>query len=556
VSLVAESLSEALLVAAARGCGELNFHLEGGAVHLPHDELADRALTAARALAARGIGPGDAVGVIGPNRPEWAVWAFAAWISGATLVPLQIPLRVRDPASFREQVRSLIETAGCRVVMADPRLLAALPEGVAVSWNQTASGRAEVPPPPEPDDAAIIQFTSGSTAAPKGAVLTHRAVMAQMRILGEILGSDPGQAVLVGWVPFFHDLGLLLYLVAPVAWGATCHVIPTERFARDPTEWLRLVGSTRATAAVAPASAFGAAVQYATRRGDHLDLSSLEIAWFAAEGVDPEVVDRVLESGKQFGLREEALGTTYGLAEAVLAVTSTRPNEGLRSQRVDLAAMATARRAVPAGNGPARRIFSCGRPAPGTEVRIRSCGEDLPERQVGEVYVRGPSTMRGYVGDPDADPFVDGWLRTGDIGYMSDGELYIAGRAKDVVVVMGHNYYPEDFEWAAGRVPGVRTGRCVAFALTDSEEVVLLVEPRPGTDPGELSMRVRGAVRDAVGIAPAEVLVLPRGAIEKTTSGKLRRSAMKDAYMNGRLGHILDGTRRSIAEDASGRPRS
>ena len=528
----ASTLAEALTTDALQEAS-LNFHLEEGLVSISGAELAERALAAARVLAARGIGPGDAVGVLGPNRPEWAVWAWATWAAGATLVPVQIPLRVRDPAAFAEQVRSLLHTAGCRLVLADPRLLSAVDTDLGMAWDEPASAPGADPVPPRPEDLAVIQFTSGSTAAPKGACLSHRAVMAQMDLIDDWTPRGLGDRVMVGWVPFFHDLGLFYYVVAAVLFGACAHYLPTERFAADPAEWLRLVDATRAGITVGPGSAIGAAVRGALRRSDPIDLSSLEYTRFAAEGVDPEFVDRLLEAAGPLKLPVESLGSSYGLAEAVLGVTSMH---GLHEDRVDVEAMTLSGLARPATSGRVRRLISAGRTALTTEVRIaQPGGGELGEREIGEICVRGPSLMKGYVGEGAPDPFEDGWLRTGDMGYLADAELYVTGRIKDMIIVMGHNYYTEDFEWAAGRVEGVRAGRCVAFGSGDDEAVMLLVEASAGSDGEELTVAVRNAVRDAVGVAPRSVVVLPPGSVEKTTSGKLRRSTMRSAYLRGDL---------------------
>jgi fatty-acyl-CoA synthase len=323
-------------------------------------------------------------------------------------------------------------------------------------------------------------------------------------------------------------------VVAPVVFGGDAHYLPTERFASDPVEWLRLVTTTRASITVAPGSAIGAAIRSALRGSDPIDLSSLEFMRFAAEGVDPEFVDRLLEAAGRLKLPAESLGSSYGLAEAVLGVTSM---QGLHEDRVDVEAMTLSGLARHATGGRVRRLISAGRTALTTEVRIaQPGGGEVGERQVGEICVRGPSIMRGYVGEAAPDPFdEDGWLRTGDMGYLADGELYVTGRIKDLMIVMGHNYYPEDFEWAAGRLDGVRAGRCVAFGSGDGEEIVLLVEPSGGGDGEELTSAVRNAVHDAVGVAPRRVVVLPPGSVEKTTSGKLRRSTMRSAYLRGDL---------------------
>jgi fatty-acyl-CoA synthase len=528
------TIPEALFATAERGAGEYVFHLDEGSERLSCEELAERALRAARHLVALGIEPGDAVGVLGPNRPEWVVWAFATWIAGAALVPVQIPLRVRDPDAFRDQLGRLVETAGCSRVLADPRLAALLPAEIAVSWEQTGEGGGEQPPAPLPQNPAVIQFTSGSTAAPKGAVLPHAAVAAQMELLRRSYCYEDGTPrTILSWTPFFHDLGLFGNLVQPAFSGATVHQLPTERFAKDPAQWLRLVEATRVAVTVGPSSAFGSALRAARRHGEQVDLSSLDAAFFAAEGVDPEVAKRMVESAQEFGFRPKALGGTYGLAEAVMAVAFPYIGTGLRIDRVSLKDLATSAVAIPARDDPLRLVASCGSPL--MDLRIWGSAGVLPERHVGEIQVRGPSLMSGYVGVDPPEPFVDGWLQTGDLGYLAKGELYVTGREKDIVIATGHNYYPEDFEWAAARVDGVRPGRCVAFSLPGTEEIVVLVEAPQNGRSRSLAREVRQSIANAVGVSPSDVVVLPPGMVEKTTSGKLRRAAMREAYAAGAL---------------------
>jgi fatty-acyl-CoA synthase len=530
------TIPEALFAAAKRDVGELVFHLDDGQLRLSFSELAERACRGAGRLAKLGVEPGDAVGLLGPNRPEWVVWAFATWIAGAVLVPVQIPLRIRDPEAFRAQLQSLVLAGGCKRVLADRRLAGMLPAEVAVCWEEPggdSSGRSAVP---GPQSAAVIQFTSGSTAAPKGALLSHAAVIAQAEILRSVGERDDGGArTMVGWGPFFHDLGLIANLVAPTFISATVHQLPTERFARDPAEWLRLIDVHRGELTVAPSSAFGSALRAAGRRGERIDLSSLDAAYFAAEGVDPEVVRGMVKTAQGFGFRPGGLGSSYGLAEAVMAVAHTPVGAGLGIDRISLDELASAAVAVPPGEGPARLMVSCGQPQ--MDLRIVGPEGSLPERHVGEIQVRGPSLMSGYVGaGVPADPFVEGWLRTGDLGYTAAGELYVAGRAKDMVIAVGHNYYPEDFEWAAGRVGGVRPGRCVAFTPTGEEGIALVIEPADAeADSTTLEREVRRAVGDAVGVSPGEIIIVRPGTVQKTTSGKLRRAAMREAYRSGTL---------------------
>jgi len=366
------------------------------------------------------------------------------------------------------------------------------------------------------------------------ALLSHAAVMAQAEILDELVVGPDGPRRSVGWAPFFHDLGLFLNLLPPGVWGQTTHQLPTERFARDPAEWLRIAERCRAALTLAPSSGFGSALRSLRRSGERVDLNALEVARFAAEGVDPNVLDRVCAEAPRLGLRLEALGSTYGMAEVVLAVCYSSPGSGLQREAIDIDALATEGVAMPAGGGPARTLVGCG--APKLDLRIAGPAGALPERSVGEIQLRGPSLMSGYVGEDVDDPIAGGWLRTGDLGYVADGQLFPTGRTKDMVIVTGHNYYPEDFEWAAGRVSGVRAGRCVAFAEPQTEHVVVLVEPAgESEDPSRLRREVERAIADSVGILPREVLVLPPGTVEKTTSGKLRRAAMREAYLRREL---------------------
>lgn len=510
-------------------------------------ELGARAARAARALVSMGVEPGHAVGLLGPNHPEWAVWAFGAWTLGAVLVPLPFPLRVRDGGALAEQVASLVRAGACRVVLAHPRLVDAVPSPLGVPWLEPAG--TSLPshggtPEPGPHDVAVIQFTSGSTAAPKGAILTHGAITAAVRNTVLAQGMQAGIDVCLSWLPFFHDWGVFGFLARPIMAGCASHVIPTERFAADPALWLRLARLTGATLTSAPCSAWAAAIRGAARRSQGIDLSGLRVAMFGAETTDPAVLDGMHEVCGPLGLAPGAVGSGYGMAEATLGVTSTRPGEGVRVEALDLARLAAEGRAEKMGGGASKRVASCGRPNPGVEVRVVGPEGPLEDRRIGEIRVRSPGLMRGYAGPHADDPVVEGWLRTGDLGYMAGGELFVTGRSKDVVIVMGRNYAPEDIEWAAGRVAGVRAGRCVAFSPVGGTEgqMVVVIERSPSRgEPSshfpedDLGARVRGAVTDAVGLTPSEVLVVPRGTIPKTTSGKLRRTAVRDAHAAGRL---------------------
>ena len=527
------SLAHALLDRAGGGRGKVVFHLPDERVVLGVADLAERALRAAAWLDGRGVGVGSRVGVLGPNRPEWAVWTFATWAVGAAVVPIQVPLRLADRDAFTDRIRSLVDAAGCDVVLCDPALAWSVAPELAAPWTEpAAAARQWTVPALDAASPAVLQFTSGSTSAPKGAVVSHAAVLAQAEALAAESTPDPADEVMAGWAPFFHDLGLFLHVVHPFLNGPTVELLPTEQFARDPGAWLRLASSTRSTGAVAPASAWSAALRALGRRGDAVDLSAMEIAVFAAEATDPDFVDRMLSLCPELHLRPEALTATYGLAEAVMGVTQTPRDQPLQITSFDRDLLATEGLAVEAPAGRGRRIVSSGRPMRGFELRISSDGAPLPDARVGEVQLRGASTMSGYLGGADHDAVdSEGWLRTGDLGFTTGGQLYVVGRAKDVLIVGGSNYHPEDFEWAAGRVDGVRAGRSVAFMDAARERLVLVVEPEADTDPEALGRTVRHAVADAVGVPPSEVVVVPPGTVEKTTSGKLRRQAMRARHL-------------------------
>jgi fatty-acyl-CoA synthase len=522
------TLPAALRHAAQSGAGKLVFHLGDREEQISSSELADRATAAASVLTARGIRPGDAVGVLGPNRPEWAVWTFATWLAGAVLVPLPVPLLMRDRAAYTSQIASLIQSCDCRMVVGDGAVLPKI-AAETIAWDHPLPRLAK---PPEyvssEDQPAVIQFSSGSTAVPKGTVLTHRAVVAQMRLLDERIGGSTDR--MVGWAPFFHDLGLFLYLVYPLVSGRTAELLPTERFAQNPLRWFQLLTSSQATFTLAPASAFAIASRLASRRPEGVDLSALQAAWFGAEPIDPKAVERLLAAAPDLRLCPSSLGSGYGLAEAVLAVSTTRPGEGLSFDRVDLDALAERCLARQTETIRSRRVASCGQPLPETDIRIVGRDGAVPERQVGEVQVKGPSIMSHYIGEATADPFAGEWLRTGDLGYLAGGELYITGRTKDMVVVMGQNFYPEDFEWAAQRVGGIRAGHCVAFSDQGAERVVVLVEVSGGSSRDELRADVRCSIAEAVGLVPVDVVVVPHGTVLRTTSGKVRRGATRQAY--------------------------
>jgi len=389
---------------------------------------------------------------------------------------------------------------------------------------------------------AYCQFTSGSGGRAKGVLLTHDNVLANIRARTAAYGLGDDD-VAVTWLPVFHDMGLIGYILHPLVMGIPCHVIPPFRFLTQPVSWLALIHRVRATISTAPNLAYGlCARRISDEEMRGIDLSCWRRAFNGAEPVTRPVVEAFIRRFRPYGFEPTAMLPAYGLAENTLTATSRRPGEGARFENVSLEALARLHRARLAEQHEAgRAVASLGRPLPGQEVAILGPdGQSLGEREVGEIAIRSPSVMHGYLpgtgGDTTLRP--DGCLLTGDLGYLADGEIFMLGRKKDLIIRAGRNYYPEDLEEAVARLAGSPIRRAAAFSVAgdESERVVLAVECRSEWlgDPAELKRAVRRAVFVEVGFLPDDVLLLPAGAIPLTTSGKVMRPGARQLYEEGR----------------------
>jgi acyl-CoA synthetase (AMP-forming)/AMP-acid ligase II len=348
--------------------------------------------------------------------------------------------------------------------------------------------------------------------------------------------------VAVSWLPFSHDMGLLGYVLSPLVTGMPCHIMSPQAFLADPRAWLALITRVRGTMSSAPNSAYGLCVRRISDTGlVGLELSSWRRAFNGAEPVTPEVVDAFIRRFERVGFRGSALLPAYGLAENTLSVASRLPGAGARFDAVSREALEGANRAVPTSAEDRRLLIaSVGRALPGQEIAIvDAAGAACGDRQIGEIAVRGDSVMDGYLPGTEGDAGVrpDGWLLTGDLGYLSDGELYIVGRKKDVIIRAGRNYYPQDLEDAVGRVAGVRTGRVAAFSVPapEMERVVVVAERRAESerDLDTLCSEIDKAVFAAVRFHPDDVVLVPAQTLPLTTSGKLMRPAARRSYLEG-----------------------
>ncbi|MCS6800066.1 MAG: fatty acyl-AMP ligase [Myxococcota bacterium] len=384
--------------------------------------------------------------------------------------------------------------------------------------------------PVEPEDLCFLQFTSGSTSRPKGVQVRHRNLVANARAFLGPHGLDRrDDDVGVSWLPLHHDMGLIGFVLGTLVCDIPVVLLPTESFGRRPRLWLETIHRHRGTITYAPNFAY----DLVTRRlkpADvaSLDLSCLRVAGCGAEPIRARTLQAFADALRPAGFDgDRALLPSYGMAEATLAITFHRLGTPMRVDRVDAAAL-RAGRAVPAGpDAQAVELVGCGVPFPDHELRIvDEAGRTLPERVVGEIVTRGPSVTSGYFENEEAtrESWREGWLHTGDLGYVADGELFVCGRIKDLIIVRGANYHPQDIEWAVSDLEGVRRGNVVAFStMVDGFESLVVAAEAASSDAPELRRRIAQLVQERFGLVPSHVAIVPVGTLPKTSSGKAQR---------------------------------
>jgi len=545
------TLNQRIEAASARGHG-LTFVVGGDHVPVSYAQLHDEARGYAANLQALGVGPGDHVAILGPTSRPLVTAIQSVWLAGATVVVLPLPMRMSSIDEFVAQTRVRIVNADVSLVLVDPELAPFIePEAgdpPMVGWDAISpgAGRAAASayerPPDDLDALAILQFTSGSTTDPKGVMLPHRTVGANLDAIVAATSLDPDDDCLVSWLPLYHDMGLVglfslsLTTGTPLVLGA-----PTD-FMAGPARWMEWISTYGGTATAGPNFSYVLAAR-ALRRSDPLDLSRLRIALNGAEPVDPATVASFLEAGEPHGLRPGAVFPAFGMAEIAIAGTFPEPMSGLRTDAVDRRVLETERYAAPvdgAADG-VRHLAILGRPVDGLEIRVVDpiTGDELKEREVGELEIRGTSVTPGYYKRPDVniELFHDGWLRTGDLAYLLDGEMVMCGRIKDMIIVGGRNVFPEDIERALASVEGVRAGNVIAFGVDGAQgkEGLVVVAESKSDDLPEVRRSVAERVRAAVGLPAKDIVLVAPGSLPKTSSGKLQRSLCKVRYLGAEL---------------------
>jgi acyl-CoA synthetase (AMP-forming)/AMP-acid ligase II len=456
--------------------------------------------------------------------------------------------RFADPRVYTHLIASILTVARPVLLYCTDEVAAlcrgneALPLGETAVFTPAEGASVGEPPPivaARPDGIAMIQYTSGSTGTSKGVLLTHRAMLENMRSTREGLGLY-ADAVSVNWAPLYHDMGLIDTYLRPLLSGSPTVLIPTADFLREPTLWLWAVHRFRATVSWAPNFAYAlCAKRVPDEELEGLDLSSWRVAVNASEPCLADTIESFADRFARYGYRAEAMTPAWGVAEAVCIATAGPVGEPPPIETIDRQALATENVARPT-SGPGLRSVSVGRCLSRCEVEIRDGdGRVLPERGVGKIWLRTRSLFEGYVRDPEltARVLVDGWVDTGDRGYVVDGHLFFVSREKDLIVIGGEKYAPHDVEGAINQVLGVREGCAVAFGVLNeergTEEVGAVVETKETAGPELAALRdaIRREVTRVTGLALRWVILAPPGSIQKTTSGKLARGATKERHL-------------------------
>ena len=544
---------------AAQGTRGLNFHDPRGALTraYPFRELRDDALAQARRLVARGVAKGDRIAIIAETGAEFAALFCGVIYAGAWPVPLPLPTSFGGKDNYIDQLAVQLGSSDPTHLFYPPEI-AAMGEGavarhnsvghscIGESWDITAAAPAPdvALPQAHTDDICYLQYSSGSTRFPHGVAVTHGA------LLNNLAGHSHGMEVCetdrcISWLPWYHDMGLVGCFLSVIANQVSADYLKTEDFARRPLAWLDLISRNPGTS-ISYSPTFGydicaRRISSQTNVAERFDLARWRLAGNGADMIRPDVMQGFVNAFAGAGFRASAFLPSYGLAEATLAVTIMPPGEGIRVELVEEERLSGTPRDL---SRPARyrAIVNCGKPVRDMVVEIRGAGnQPLSDHHIGKVLCKGPSVMHSYFRDPDAtaDCLADGWLDTGDMGYMVDGYLFIVGRAKDMIIINGKNHWPQDIEWAVEQLPGFHQGDIAAFSLeteTGEETAAVLVHCRVSdpADRARLHALVAEKVRAILG-HPAVVELVPPRSLPRTSSGKLSRAKAKSQYLSGEI---------------------
>jgi len=550
------TLAEALDYAAQ---GNTGYNYYNGAAKLyatlPYQKLREDALALARRFIGLGASRGSRVAIVADTQPDFMRFFFACQYAGLIPVPLPASIHLGGRDVYVSQLKRLLSICKADIAMAPEDFLPYLVEATA-DLNLRFSGSPkefdDLPEsdeqllPSEPTDIAYLQYTSGSTRFPRGVMITQKAVLSNLfAILKYGIQIRPGDRA-VSWLPYFHDMGLVGLVLAPMAAQITVDYLNTRDFAMRPRLWLTLMSQNRSTLSFSPPFGYElAARRVREKEVDKFDLSAWRIAGVGAEPIRPESLERFVDLLAPAGFDRRSFVPCYGMAECALAVSFSPLGRGLDVDHVDGDALAEEQKALPLhpaqsnGTAVSNTFTNCGAPLPGFDAEVRDDqGRVLPERHSGTLFVRGPSVMSGYFGDLKATREVlspDGWLNTGDLAYRVGNSIVITGREKDLIIINGRNIWPQDLEFLAEKQPEVRTGDASAFSVPGSngkEQAVMMVQCRETDESkrADLQGRLHSQVRQEFGV-DCLIELVPRNTLPRTTSGKLSRSGARKEYL-------------------------
>jgi fatty-acyl-CoA synthase len=555
-----ETLTAALDYA-ARGETGFNFYAARGTLTdvLTFRDLRERAVAHALKLSAAGLKPGDRVALLAATSPEFLTLFFACQYAGIIPVPMPLPTAFGRREAYVEQIRNQIASAAPRQAFGPADFVPLVTEAGAGTSLEAIGAFTDVSAWPEgqgdlapggPSQLSYIQYSSGSTRFPTGVMVTHAGLLANCRGMNLAVDNKEGERA-VSWLPYFHDMGLVGFMLAVLASQTSTDYLATEDFARRPMTWLKLISENRATMSYGPSFGYELCARRAQTLSEGtlgLDLSCWRVAGIGGEMIKPQVMRLFAETFAPYKFSPAAFNGSYGLAECTLGVSFSRPGTGLTLDHIAKDGLATqVARPVPPDDPNGRTFVGCGVVIADHSVEIRDeAGRALGQRGIGRVFVKGPSVMPGYYNNPEATAaaLIDGWLDTGDLGYWLGDQLVIVGRAKDMMIVNGRNVWPQDIEWTVEHLDGMRSGDSAAIVLIDAagnERPTILVQCRAlvPEDRARLAEMVKARVAEAVGITCDVVLVPPR-CLPKTSSGKLARGKAKAMFERGEIAP-LDG---------------
>ena len=513
------------------------------------------------ALQALGLKKGDRVALILPDNADFIFAFLGAVRAGIVPVPIYPPTGLGKLAGYLDNTLHIVERSGAKVLVTSSEIklmlgtiaqrAPALQKVVQVEPIRTSKEELR-PAKVELDDVCFLQFTSGSTSRPKGVTLTHRNLAANVHAIMQLgLGVRDSVDSGVSWLPLYHDMGLIGFVIAPIYHRNTITFLPPLLFLKRPARWLDAISRHRGTISFGPNFAYALCVKRIKEQEmAGLDLSSWRVAGCGAEPIRAENLKAFAEKFSSVGFSEKAFVCCYGMAESTLAISFSKLGTGVNVDTVAGDKLWSEHKAEPvaAESERAAPIVQCGSAFEGHDIQVFAPDDDegkkpLGDREVGEIRLRGPSVMSGYWSEPELSEkaFAGGWLKTGDLGYLADGRVHICGRSKEVIIVNGRNYYPQDLEWEAGNVQGVRRGNVIAFGTMkphgDRERVVVAFETQVTGEEAlnKLKSEVRKAVQQGIGLTADDVVAVKVGVLPKTSSGKLQRAKARELYETGEL---------------------